>query len=74
MSEAEHIRLAEVLNRIRGKAILSGYPSDLYDGLYGGWRRLTFDRPNHAAGGSIKARMTEVLWLNYPPGDQGRSS
>jgi DNA adenine methylase len=74
MSEAEHIRLATVLNRIKGKAILSGYPSTLYDGLYAGWRRVEIDLPNNAAGGRVKARETEVLWLNYPLGDQAMSS
>jgi DNA adenine methylase len=74
MGEADHIRLATVLNQIRGKAILSSYPSALYDRLYADWRRVEVDRPNDTAGGKVKARKTEVLLLNYPPEDQARSS
>jgi DNA adenine methylase len=70
MVDADHIRLAKVLNRVQGKVILSGYPSALYDRLYAGWRRLDFNLPNNAAGGLRKARETECLWLNYPPEDQ----
>jgi hypothetical protein len=54
--------------------ILSAYPSALYDRLYAGWQRVEFDLPNNSAGGSVKARETEVLWLNYPLGDQAMSS
>jgi DNA adenine methylase len=74
MTDVDHIRLAGVLNRVQGKVILSAYPSALYDRLYSGWRRVEFDLPNHAAGGPIKVRETEVVWLNYPPGEQAMSS
>jgi DNA adenine methylase len=73
MTDQDHIRLAETLNRVQGKVILSGYPSALYDRLYAGWRRLEFDKPNNAAGGWTKAREIEILWLNYPLEDQATS-
>jgi len=65
MSEEDHRRLAVVLRSCRGKVVLSGYPSPLYDELYDGWRVVRFDIANHAAGGSTKARKLEVLWMNW---------
>ena len=65
MTDDDHRRLAETLQACQGKVILSGYPSPLYDELYGDWRRVSFDLPNNAAGGEKKARMEEVLWLNF---------
>ena len=65
MTDAEHRRLAEVLRTCQGKVVLSGYPSALYEELYAGWRRVTFDMANHAAGGRAKGREQETLWLNW---------
>jgi DNA adenine methylase len=65
MSEADHRRLLEVVKGCKGKAMLSGYPSALYDAALADWSRHTFELPNNAAGGSTKARMTEVLWCNF---------
>jgi DNA adenine methylase len=76
MSDADHIRLARVLNEVKGKVILSSYPSELYTGLYlpPKWRHLEFPKPNNASGSKTKAKEIEVLWLNYPPEDQAMSS
>jgi DNA adenine methylase len=65
MSEAEHRQLLDALLACRGKVMLSGYPSALYDGALAGWARHPFDLPNNAAGGRQKARETEVLWCNF---------
>lgn len=65
MSDQEHNELAEALRACQGKVVLSGYPSALYDKLYDGWRRVEFTMPNHASSEATKARMTEVLWLNW---------
>jgi DNA adenine methylase len=75
MSDEDHIRLAEVLNQVQGKVILSGYHSELYHRLYQPprWRYLEFPKKNNAAGGKTKAEEIEVLWLNYPPEDQALS-
>ena len=63
MSERDHRELATVLNACEGAVVLSGYPSLLYDDLYGRWRKVEFNIANHAAGGRRKARKTEVLWI-----------
>jgi DNA adenine methylase len=65
MTEDDHRELATTLNNCKGKVVLSGYPSSLYDDLYGTWRRVEFDIANHAAGGKSKARKQEVLWMNW---------
>jgi DNA adenine methylase len=65
MSDSDHKSLGKVLNACKAKVVLSGYPSPLYKELYGDWRRVEFDMPNHAAGGKSKARETECLWMNF---------
>jgi DNA adenine methylase len=65
MAEADHRELLGVLRQAKGKVILSGYPSALYDVGLAGWNRHEVDRPNNAAGGKRKRRMVEVLWCNF---------
>jgi DNA adenine methylase len=67
MTEAGHRELLGVLKGCKGKVMLSGYPSELYDRELTGWARHTFDLPNNAAGGKKKGRETEVLWCNFTP-------
>ena len=40
--------------------MLAGYPSDLYDRVLKGWRRV---ERQHRASGSFRLR-TEVLWIS----------
>lgn len=65
MSEQDHSVLASVLRSCKGKVILSGYPSALYDDLYRGWKFVSFDVANHAAGAKVKGRKEECLWMNW---------
>lgn len=60
----QHAQLAQVLHRVQGKVIVSGYPCPFYDNeLYGDWRRL---ETGHRAGGQNHGvARTEVLWLNW---------
>lgn len=61
LTDAEHERLAKALHSMKGKVILSGYPSPMYDDyLYRDWRRL--ERPALADGAR---KRTEVLWMNF---------
>jgi DNA adenine methylase len=72
MSDEDHRELAKVLQGCKAKIVLSGYKSPLYDELYGGWRQILFDVPNHASGEAIKSRETEVLWLNWDESHSAR--
>ncbi|MFN8468247.1 MAG: DNA adenine methylase [Caldilineaceae bacterium] len=59
MSDADHVRLAEVLASIAGMAVVSGYPCALYEELYAGWQRV--ERCAHADGARDRV---EVLWIS----------
>lgn len=67
MTEAEHGELLHLLSTIKGKFLLSGYWSTLYQQfeLTFGWRRHEFDLPNNAASDKEKRRMVECVWTNY---------
>lgn len=65
MTREQHVELLAAIRRCKGKVMLSGYPSKLYDDALAGWTRHTFDLPNNAAGGAEKGRETEVLWCNF---------
>lgn len=59
MTDADHRRLAEVVHRIQGMALVSGYKSDLYDELYGDWEVAT--KTNTTNGNSTSV---EYLWIS----------
>lgn len=59
MTDEDHRELAAVLRGLKGMIVLSGYPSPLYEQLYGGWHRV--EREALADGARPR---TEVLWLN----------
>lgn len=59
LSDADHAALGAVLRGLRGMVVLSGYPSPLYEELYGGWHRVE----RGALADGARAR-TEVLWIN----------
>lgn len=67
MSHDDHVALLNTLGGIKGRFLLSGYRSDLYDSFadFCGWRRVEFDIANHAAGGKSKERKTECVWINF---------
>jgi DNA adenine methylase len=59
MTDDGHEQLAEALRGAESMVVLSGYPSALYDRLYGDWER----RECRAMADRGK-EVTEVLWLN----------
>lgn len=65
---AFHERLAGVLHATPATVFLSGYPSDLYDRLYGGWGHVDFDTVCSSSNGSTKERerRCERVWSNRP--------
>lgn len=60
MSDADHADLLGFLSELKGKVMLSGYPSAVYDAALAGWRRI-----ERAALADGAAKRTEVLWLNW---------
>lgn len=65
MTVDDHRELLATLRSLKGKVMLSGYPSPLYEQELMGWTKHVFDLPNHAAGGATKTRETECLWCNF---------
>lgn len=66
-TEDDHRRLGAQLTRCRGAVFVSGYPSDLYEGLFAGWHRSERDVTRHASNGrGTTATVTEVIWSNRP--------
>ncbi|WP_085597414.1 MULTISPECIES: DNA adenine methylase [unclassified Pseudomonas] len=59
LSDQQHSELALHLKELQGMVVLSGYPSHLYDELYGTWYRVS--RHTHADGARDRV---ECLWLN----------
>ena len=59
MTEAEHIELAEKLNKTKGAVLVSGYHSALYNELYKGWER----REKKTQANMHKGDRIEVLWM-----------
>lgn len=66
LDDEAHEALADTLHSLRGKVVLSGYRSDLYDDLYAGWQRI--DRRSYADGARPRV---ESLWFSPSCGHQG---
>jgi len=62
MTDKDHEGLAKVLNRVRGRVVLSGYRTDLYDRLYRKWRRVDAEERNCH---SVRTLRQESVWLNF---------
>ena len=60
LTDSDHADLVKFLRGLRGKVILSGYASSLYDEALSGWRRV--ERKALADGAAPR---TEVLWMNW---------
>lgn len=71
MSSDDHRALSAALHTHAGLVALSGYPSPLYDELYGGWNYI--DVPYESASSqslisTTSASRIERLWCNYDLG------
>jgi len=62
MTNPEHIELANLLREIKGRAVVSGYRTPLYDFLFRDWERI--DAPVKTINSS-KGQRQESLWLNF---------
>lgn len=65
MADSEHIELANLLHQIKGRAVVSGYRTKLYDKLFKKWVRI--DAPVKTCNSS-KGKRQESLWLNFNTG------
>lgn len=67
MTDADHAKLLNLLAGIKGRFLLSGYPSKLYEQATKdfGWRCETLDIDNKSSSAKTKERKTECVWMNY---------
>lgn len=65
MSDEEHHNLLCIIRQCKGKVMVSGYRSAMYDDLLQNWTRHEKAINNHAAGGKVKRVMTECVWTNF---------
>ena len=63
MSLEEHLELLKALKKCKGKIIVSGYHSEMYDVELKDWNKDTFEGKSHLSN-SGQSRV-EVLWKNY---------
>ena len=59
--DADHVALLELLRALPCAAMVSGYPSALYDELLRGWRSVSLQVMNQAG------VVTEKAWFNFAP-------
>ena len=62
MTDAEHTNLGNLLHSIKGRAVVSGYRTTLYDKLFSKWNRV--DAPAKTCNSS-RGKRQESLWLNF---------
>ena len=62
VSDQDHIVLAAELSAIQGKAMVSGYESELYNELYKNWRFVKLKPRGHSMS---KEPKQECIWMNY---------
>lgn len=62
LTDTEHIELSEMLHKIKGRAVVSGYRTKLYDKLFCDWNRIDASMKTC---NSSKGIRQESLWLNF---------
>ena len=67
MTETQHFDLLKLLSHIKGKFMLSGYPSPMYDGdaKRFGWNCHQREIDNKASSAKSKQKKIECVWTNY---------
>jgi DNA adenine methylase len=82
-TDADHVDLINLLLKIKGMVMISGYEHEIYHALdAAGWSRREYDVTCSSVGrtrgtgmkgeGSCKAhRRTEIVWMNYEPPARG---
>jgi DNA adenine methylase len=74
MTDADHVALAKLLRKLKGMVIISSYPSPLYDGLYRGWRKVSWTGGQFCSQNTGSKTRTEVVWMNPACADAQRQS
>lgn len=70
MTPEQHLALLKLLKTLRGKVIISGYHSHMYESLLRpehGWHVRNLIVPNSSAKSTVKDRKVEMVWCNFEP-------
>jgi DNA adenine methylase len=65
LSIDDHLNLLHLAKNARGKVIISGYSSPLYNRSLKNWKCRKKNIANHSSQAAKKQRRVEVLWMNY---------
>lgn len=65
MSESQHIIMLGYALLQKGKVIISGYDSDLYNNLLKDWNKESIEIANHSGQNKKKQKRVECLWKNF---------
>ena len=65
MTVEDHMNLLHLAKTARGKVIISGYSSPLYNRTLKGWKTKKKNVANNSGQGKVKERRLEVIWMNY---------
>lgn len=65
MTEDDHKKLCEALVNFKGKVLISGYDSELYDSYFVNWQKMFRDIVNHSSQGKTKEYKREIIWKNF---------
>lgn len=63
MTDEQHQELLNAIKGIKGKALISGYSSDLYNNALSEWRKVT--KESRISAGRGTGIRTECLWMNF---------
>lgn len=76
MTEEDHLELFRMLSEIKGMAIVSGYDSEIYNKIYGGWYKKTIKTSVNSNNKrkSAVAKREEVIWANFPLEPHGQAT
>jgi DNA adenine methylase len=65
MTDADHRALLDLLLKVKGKVILSGYANKMYDRALSEWNYQDHNRKNSAGSGPPKQDRVERIWTNF---------
>lgn len=63
MADTDHEELLSIALKHKGKIMISGYDSDMYNDILKGWNKV--EKSTCAENG---LKRTEMLWMNYEIG------
>ena len=65
----DHYSFAELLHGIKGKVMITHYQNSLYDEVYQGWNKYTFEsfKGSYKSNGESKPKTLECLYCNFEP-------